>query len=311
MYKASIDIGSNTTLLLIAEYDGAHFLERESKSIVTALGKKLNDNNGFRKESMEATFSALSSYLDLIQTYNIPLEEVVVTATEASRVAQNAAEFYQKVRRELGLGVKIISSDGEAFYTALGVCQNLNSYRDAQDEVVLMDVGGASTELIRVQPRPFDFISSLSLPMGAVRATQWRESGTFSQNISNIFESQENIKAYQTQKLICVAGTMTALGGMIKGLPYFDAKKINGQKMRCSELSSFIQGIENKSDTEILKSYPFLGKRAESIVGGAWVACRLADELGAQVMEISTLGLRYGTLMAQKGVDQRFVTGEY
>jgi exopolyphosphatase/guanosine-5'-triphosphate,3'-diphosphate pyrophosphatase len=185
-----------------------------------------------------------------------------------------------------------------------------HNFLDNVSEVVMMDIGGASTELIRVGVSPFKYKDSVSLPMGSVRATQWRLSGNFNENVSYVFKSCQKILNYKTSKLVCVAGTMTALGAMIKGLSHFEAEKINGQEVSYPEFKKFVQKIEDDTVDKIVENYPFLGKRAQSIVGGAWVACQLCEILGVTSIEISTRGLRHGTLMAANGIDEKFIVGE-
>ena len=99
MLKASIDIGSNSVLLLISEYVDGSFQDIESKSRVTSLGRNLDETGKFQDKSMDATFDALKEFKKIIGKYDIKPEETIMTATEASRVASNAADFFKKLRR--------------------------------------------------------------------------------------------------------------------------------------------------------------------------------------------------------------------
>lgn len=306
MLKASIDIGSNTVLLLIANDAGPGFKELESHSTVTALGKNLDKNGEFEQQSMESTLSALTRYHEIIHQYEIPPRAVTVTATEASRVASNAREFFQSIEQKLDFKIHIITSEAEAYYTAMGVCQHRQRQVENKEAVSLMDIGGASSELIKAHSHPFKYLSSVSLPLGSVRATGWLKTGEFDKKTTEIFDEFNNISNYQTSKLVCVAGTMTSLGAMMEGLSDFEEKKVNGLNFSFLDFGHFVQKLKRYSPQEILESYPFLGKRAESIVGGALVAYRLCEKLGVEDIEISTLGLRHGTLMNEGEVETRF-----
>lgn len=295
MIRASIDIGSNTVLLLVAEVQAGELKEILSKSFVTALGRELDVLGEFHPESMEETFQALTIYKKELKALDIKPEQVIVTATEASRVAKNAGTFYQKVEDELGFKVTIINDLGEAYYTSLGVC--LGSSSRSGDEAVIMDIGGASTELIKIKVKPYRLIQSVSLPVGSVRATQWLKNGEYESKMREIF-AKYPLKDYKTEKLICVAGSMTSLGGMIKGLSSFESEHINGAEITFSTFKKFISKIENDSPDKLLNHYPFLEKRAKTIIAGARVAIEVCEICNVEQLEISTFGLRHGTVSA-------------
>lgn len=303
MYKATIDIGSNSILLLIASYIDDSFDEVISLARVTALGKNLDKTGKFEDNSMLESLQVLQDYKKEIKKYNIPFENCIVTATEASRVASNAKEFYENVKDKVGFDVLIINAAGEAHYTALGVCKG--STLSSQSQLTIMDIGGASTEFIKVTTNPFNITSTISLPIGSVRATDWIEDGSFNKRLETLL-NEWSLVPYKTETLVCVAGSMTALGGMMKGLTSFDAKEVNGSNIGFNEFSLFVDSIGKLNSKDLLKQYPFLGKRSNTIIAGARVAQELGCKLDIKKMEISTLGLRYGTLY-EGTVDQRFL----
>src|SRR5690606_2456866 len=174
MMRASIDIGSNSVLLLIAEVnDDGTLKEIANESRVTALGKGLSSTGQFAEETMKETYLVIKEYVHLAEDIGIEAEKIIVTATEASRVAKNAPEFYERVTSKLGISVLIISGEGEAYYTALGVCRMAK----CEDTISIVDIGGASTEIMRVRSHPFKVMKSLSLPIGSVRASDWMSEG--------------------------------------------------------------------------------------------------------------------------------------
>ena len=112
MRRASIDIGSNSVLLLAADLDesGNKILsELLDLSHITSLGKDLDKTKKFHTDSMNATYNALVEYKKELKKINIFPETVLVTATEASRVATNASEFFLKIKEELGFKITIIN----------------------------------------------------------------------------------------------------------------------------------------------------------------------------------------------------------
>jgi exopolyphosphatase / guanosine-5'-triphosphate,3'-diphosphate pyrophosphatase len=302
--RATIDIGSNSVLLLIAKVENEKIHVIKDVARVTSLGYLLDKTGEFAKTSMDATFAALEEYRQLIDSESVPLENIVVTATEASRVANNAAEFYTQVSDKLGLDVLIINAFAEAYYTARGVLTG--SSTSMSEDFILMDIGGASTELIVVSPSPFLVKSTVSLPVGSVRATDWLSEGSYKEKMRDILE-KSHLCDYDSEKVFCVAGTMTSLATMLLKATSYSAESINSKTFLVSELNDLHQNIANQDTQELLKQYPHLGKRSTSIVGGLTVARDILSKLGAKTIEVSTLGQRYGT-MIERLIKDEFIT---
>ncbi len=305
MLGASIDIGSNSILLLIADFDKKkfHYDEKENLAQITGLGRGVGLSQLFCQEAMDETFCALREYKTLIDKYNIEKENIVITATEASRIAKNAQSFFLKIKKELNLDIKIISGIEEAYYTALGICLGITG-PTRREQLTIMDIGGASTELIRVDTAPFKICSSISLPMGAVRGSEWERDGSFDQKVKNLL-AKNSLTAYKTDRLICSAGTMTSLGAMMIGLSTeYSDQKVNGITRAFLEFAAFIETIKTQSPEQLNHQYPFLGKRSTTIVAGAKIALKIGKILSTSQFEITTLGLRYGTLFENMNVDR-------
>ncbi len=302
MLRASIDIGSNSVLLLIGDVTESGIEEISDTSIITGLGRNLDSSGKFTKQAMIDTIEAFKEFKSILNKYDISSSEVLVTATEASRVASNSEDFFTEVRKKFGFIVKIISGEGEAYYTARGV--TLSSTTSDGDYDVIMDVGGASTELILVKSRPFKVKRTISLPVGSVRAQDWIDEGKFQEKMDAIIKNHD-LSFYETKSIIGVAGSMTSLGGMMKGMTSFESKKINNQKIDFSEFCKFTDMILTMEKQDLHEQYPFLGKRTRTIGAGARVARALGLSLGVETLEISTYGLRHGTLY-EGSIDERF-----
>lgn len=303
MKKASIDIGSNTTLLLAGEFDNGELVEEFNESVVTALGKDLDKNKFFCEESMNETRNALTHYVNLLKNSGYSLSDVIVTATEASRVATNAEEFYKSVSKDLGLKFNIISSQGEAYYTAKGVAFGAS---DEEDELIIMDIGGASTEFVKLSLSPFNIKESISLPVGVVRANDWISENILDQKLKSIFE-EFNISSFKSSVLVGVAGTLTSIAGIKNKLKVYDKKKVHGEELALDEILKIKSELENYSSEEILNEYPFLGKRAKVIVSGLDLVSKIGIMLDVDKFKVSSYGLRYGTL-TEGVIDGRYLT---
>lgn len=306
MIRASIDIGSNSVLLLACEFNPVtNKIEKEilNLSYITSLGKDLDKTKQFHPESMKATYEALKDYKTQLEKISFDPSNVIVTATEASRVATNAPEFFQKIKNELGFNIIKISAKGEAHYTALGVVSAVDSASD----IVIMDMGGASTELILVQLHPFELKSTVSLPVGSVRATDWRTDGSFNKRIQEILNP--DFKEYAAKNLVCVAGSMTSLASMFLGHNEFKDKEIDGLTIKFESFKEFSRDLQKTNVENLLLLFPYLGKRAPMVAAASAVAEMIGEKLSIETMQISTRGLRYGVLI-QGGIDERFIIGK-
>jgi exopolyphosphatase/guanosine-5'-triphosphate,3'-diphosphate pyrophosphatase len=268
---------------------------------VTSLGKDLDVSKSFHPDSMQATFEALKDYKEQLEKISYRAEDVLVTATEASRVAQNATAFFARIKKELGFTITTISAEGEAYYTAVGVASAVES----DSELVIMDMGGASTELIRIQLHPFQILSTVSMPVGSVRATDWQKKNCFSEKMKEILG--QDLTPYFSKSLLCVAGTMTSLSSMFLGLVEFNDKAIDGHEINFSAFKEFCADLQKTNTENLLLLFPYLGKRAPMLSAGALVAELIGEKLQIEKLQISTRGLRYGVVIQGK-IDESFIT---
>jgi len=289
--RASIDIGSNSVILLIAKIKDEKISEVLFEEVnVTSLGKNLDINKKFINETMDNTFKVLASYKKIIKKYNA--SNLIITATEASRVASNAKQFYDKVYKELGFKVKIITGVKEAELTAKGVIASLDNIK----EVSIFDIGGASTELIKVNISPFKIVDSVSLPIGSVRAKELFDKNELDSYLNNIVTG-DIIKKYATDYWLGVAGTMTTLAMCFFDINTDNIKYINKKLLTMNEYTTFLNRFNSLTKEEILIKYPFVEKRIDMIKEGSLLSMSLLGKLRCQTLTISTYGLRHGTIV--------------
>lgn len=294
--RASIDIGSNSILLLVARITSDNDIEvLENISNVTGLGRDLDLNGSFLEQAMTESFAVLESYKLTCHKYEIEPEDIIVTATEASRVAANSKQFYSKVKKSLGIDVTIISGEGEAYYSTMGI---LFDSSISESMITIMDIGGASTELIYVDTKSKSIQHSFSMPMGAVRVNNWKHEGSLDTKINSILaDYQADFERVSAEKLFCVAGTMTSVGSIHLNLKSFQEKEVNGLEFKSKRLRELEAQYSEYSAEQMHTHFPFLGKRAATINAGLYLANRIVSKLGTEDIYISTYGLRYGTLI--------------
>jgi exopolyphosphatase / guanosine-5'-triphosphate,3'-diphosphate pyrophosphatase len=295
---ASIDIGSNSILLLIANVENNKLSILYRDSHVTALGKGLDATGKFDAGSMHESLQVLKLYSEKIKEFGLLPQACLATATEASRVALNAKEFYHEVLKQTDISVQIINGKGEAYYSALGASFELPSQFS---QVTIMDIGGASTELIKVKLHPFQIIDSVSIPVGSVRMTNWREDGVLAEKMAHLEQSyNEIITSFKTSNLLCVAGTMTSIANMHLNHKEFVENEVHMHEMTFESLKNIFDKSASANSDKLLAEFPFLGKRAKAIAGGISVAYYFCNKLSVKNITVSTYGLMFGTALEQK-----------
>ena len=273
--------------------------ELEMEERISALGKNLDQIKNFDPQSMQDTFDALNDYRHIIEKQGVKLDQTLVTATEAARTATNAKSFFRDIEDRLGFRVHVITPEGEAYYTYRGVVQN-----DTSNISVIMDMGGASTELIKVSDGSLE--GMISFPMGAVRGSDWRMNSVFDERVQDILASERSrVDSFQTSCLIGVGGTMTSLAAISKNMMDFDRESIEGCTIDYRDLKNCVEEIERQSEEDLNKKFPFLGKRIKSIKAGGHLALIIGEFLRIQSWKISTRGLRYGTIL-DGTINERF-----
>ncbi len=293
MKTASIDIGSNSILFLALDENGSVV---GNEANVTGLGRGLDQSGAFSQVAMDESYEVFRSYHKLCLDLNIEPSDVIVTATEASRVAKNAGEFFNQIKQDFGFQVQTITGEAEAYFSMLGVLSDRNI---SEEFITIMDIGGASTELIKVNTQSKEIVCSFSMPMGVVRLNNWNEEGTRNDKIEDIFNNfQEKLALVASEKLYCVAGTMTSVGNMFLGHKDFVEQEVQGLTIQVSSISEMEQQFEKLSIESLLSKFPFLGKRSQTIQSGLFLATKVLNKLNVKEVYISTYGLRYGTIFA-------------
>jgi exopolyphosphatase / guanosine-5'-triphosphate,3'-diphosphate pyrophosphatase len=305
--RASIDIGSNSVLLLIGEMRNGKFYPHLKRSEVTGLGRELDKNKGFNSESMQETYDVMKSYAEDCDKFGIPRSAIIATATEAARVALNSSEFFSSIQRDLGITVTVITSEAEAYFSAKGI---LFDSVFTSEIITIMDIGGASTELIKVNTKTFQVLDSISMPVGAVRCSQWLDDQLFVQNLQKVFlDFRGELDKFQSKELFCVAGTVTSLGNMHLKHQEFHEEEVHGLILKAEEVDSLFKKYSDLTPDKYQEAFPFLQKRSRSIRGGLHLTYHMIHRLLVKDITISTYGLRYGTILEGQ-IKKDFIYGK-
>lgn len=312
MRLASIDIGTNTILLLIADVaeDGVVTVVHDEQ-VIARLGKGVDANRRITAE----TFSRVLGFLQKFKTTadTIGASRVVATGTSALRDASNGAEFVRYVRERIGLQIEILSGQEEAELTYRGAVSEFLRGSASRRSYAVLDIGGGSTELTIGEEAAV--LRKASLNVGAVRLTERLlkssppSTPAVSQAVSEVRSWISTLpKLLPTTHLIGVAGTVTTLAAIDLNLPVYDPKRVSGHFIRLETIERIEERIRTKSVGEMIRIYPQIQLgRADIILAGMIVLIEALKRFEVRGITASDRGLRFGLVMREysKGSDSK------
>jgi exopolyphosphatase/guanosine-5'-triphosphate,3'-diphosphate pyrophosphatase len=274
MRVAVVDIGTNSTRLLIAEVeDGRVTAELVRESRVTRLGQGVDATGRLADEAMERVFAVLADYRRLIDEYGA--DDTVAVLTSAVRDAANGAQFTQAVRERYGLDARTIPGETEAQLTFLGATSERDHTSDA-GEIVVIDIGGGSTELVVGDGGDVSFF--VSLQAGVVRQTERHihhdpplseELDALAAEVAQIIA--EHVPAAVRERVsaaVAVAGTATSAAAIDLGLEPYDPSKVHGHQLSIERLDAELEHLASIPNEERRKVPGLHPDRAPTIVAG-------------------------------------------
>lgn len=292
-----IDIGSNTIHLLIVDItnkDRFRILYEDKEHL--RLGSELASNKKISNIKISETLAILKRYMSICSTFNT--SNIIAVATEALRTAENSHYILELIKNILGLPIKLLSSGEEAYFSFLGVKKFHNISKG-----IIVDSGGASTELIGIKNNTF--ITSSSIPLGAINVTEKINvdlSGKFiscdyTQNyFKELFSTIKWVNEFHDSTLIGIGGTFKNLRSIYKNL---DKKAISNKhitEMTPNDLLFLCSFLKNLSldDRKVLKGLS--PKRSDIILGGCEIINNFLNYLNFDKIIITDSGLRTGIL---------------
>lgn len=293
---ATIDIGTNTILLLIAEIDGKRIkpiLERET---IVRLGEGLSRNGVLLNRAMERGLRALEDYVKECNSQGV--KRIFAVGTSALREAKNSADFLKWIKEKLSLPIEIISAEEEAKLSFLAVTKDLINCNKG---LLVVDVGGGSTELI--YGRKEQMREWVSLPIGSIRLTEEllhsdpvldEEWTNFRKRVSYYLKKAPLPKEHF--QMVAVGGTATTLASVEQGLKEFIPEKIHHFILKKEALRNQLLLYRSKTIEGRKKISGLSPARAEVILAGATILYLAMETLGCSSLLISCHGVRYGLL---------------
>ena len=303
MRTAVIDIGTNSTRLLVADVErdngAVHDLHRESQ--VTRLGDKVDAGGSLSEEAMERVLATLGEYRATMDQYGC--EKNLAVLTSAVRDASNGAEFTERVRSELELDARVLSGDEEAQLTFLGAMSDRED--SSGDPTVVIDIGGGSTEFIVGTNHTASF--HVSVQAGVLRMSERHihsdppaptELQELASDTRSIF--LEGLPAEQRSRVgraIAVAGTATSAAAIDQELDPYDSDRVHGYTLLLATVELLIARLADMTEARRRDVVGLHPDRAPTIVAGMILLEEAMKAFGLDHVEVSEHDiLRGGTL---------------
>jgi exopolyphosphatase/guanosine-5'-triphosphate,3'-diphosphate pyrophosphatase len=292
---AAIDVGSNTVLLTVAQYDPeAGLVVVEEGEAQPRLGAGLSRTGRLSQDAIQRALDALTRMRDTCRRHGV--ERVSAVATAAVREAANGEEFVERVRA-IGVPLLVISPETEA-----ALSYRSAAYRFPGDQRTLVaDIGGGSLELIGAVNRRV--VRSQSLPLGAVRLTEMATSLVdLRKHVGSILKT--NIDAeWRGSRVIGSGGTFATLAAMVLARRGSSSRPIHGTTATAGEVQLLLDTLENLSPEQRRQTPGLNPQRADIIIAGLAVVAELLKRAEAAEVTVSGFGLRDGMLLELVGLE--------
>jgi exopolyphosphatase/guanosine-5'-triphosphate,3'-diphosphate pyrophosphatase len=319
---AALDLGTNNCRLLIARPSGKDFTVIDAFSRVVKLGEDLATTGRLSDEAMDRALGALLVCSEKLRRRNVRLARSV--ATEACRRAENGEEFIERVRRETGIVLDIITAEEEARLAVLG-CHIL--LEEGDGPAVIFDIGGGSTELVLLEPggpkigRIPRILDWQSVPWGVVSLTDTvGERGNTREGrlarytemrrlVAESFEPfAKRIAEASTSpaiRLLGTSGTVTTLASLHLELPHYDRKAVDGLIVPSCSMRSISEKLSSMSPEE-RSELPCIGQdRASLVVAGCAILEAILDLWPADRLGVADRGIREGILRSLMAAERQ------
>ena len=289
-----IDIGSNSMRMVVLQKSSrfAFSLINETKSRVKISEGCYENNGNLQDIPMQRAFESLKSFLNISNA--LKSRKIMCVATSALRDAPNSKVFISKVKKELGLNIKVIDGEKEAYYGGVAASNLLHD-----DTFVTVDIGGGSTEFSFVKNGKIE--KSISLDIGTVRIKELyfnknniEGAKTYIlDNLKKIFDLNIEIP----KKIVGIGGSIRALSKIVMAKNRYPLDILHGFTYNVKNEVSLFDRISRAKNNEDLKSFGVKKDRFDTIKEGAFIFKTILDELNIEEVVTSGVGVREGVYL--------------
>jgi exopolyphosphatase/guanosine-5'-triphosphate,3'-diphosphate pyrophosphatase len=300
-----VDIGTNSTRLLIADVDDGAIDELDRRSEVTRLGQGVDTSGRLADEAMGRVLATLAAYRDALDQAGVPADARVAVLTSAARDAANGADFVRRVIDDYGLDARTIAGEEEARLTFRGATHG----RDPGDATPLLvvDIGGGSTELIVGAAGADEPDFHVSLQAGVVRQTERHlhddpppphQLQQLADDVRGILEAgvPEAVRT-RARAAVGVAGTATSLAAIDQELAPYDPRRVHGYELERAEVELLLARLAQMPLANRRNVRGLHPDRAPTIVAGTAIMLEVLRAFGLERTEVSEHDLLHGVAL--------------
>lgn len=297
---ATIDVGTNTTLLLVARpaEGGGEPEVLDQQAEITRLGRGIGMDGQLGADGIARTLEVLRRYAAIAARHGA---EIAAIGTEALRRAPNAAQFLVPAAQILGGPVEVIDGDREAALTFRSVAASFPG-EVAAGRVAMVDLGGGSTEVIVSERGQIRFRHSF--PVGSVRlherhihhdpATPDEQAAVEREVATTLEDAARELRRSPVDLLVGVAGTVTSLAAMSMDLSTYDPARVHGSRLGDAALDAQIARLTGATQAQREKMAGLDPRRADVILAGALLLRQVVRMAGVPEVRVSDRGIRWG-----------------
>ena len=275
---AAVDLGTNTTRLLVADVDDGRVDEVSLRQRITRLGEGVHKRRRLLPLPIARVRNVLTDFRR--EAESLGAERVLAVATSAVRDAENGEAFLGEIEWSYGFTTRLLSGTEEAALTLQGV-------GDVADGTLVLDVGGGSTELITSE-------RAVSLDIGSVRLTE-----LFGEDVDGIAESvRPLLPDFAPSAAIGVSGTVTSLAALELGLDEYDRERVHGHVLSLGAVEEQLARLASMPLEDRTRLPALDPGRAPVIVAGATIVREVLRRYGLDSLRASERDLLHGVALA-------------
>jgi exopolyphosphatase/guanosine-5'-triphosphate,3'-diphosphate pyrophosphatase len=298
MVISSIDIGSNTVLLLVAEVDLStkNIIRLREEQRLPRISRGLIPGGRITDESIKILFSVLKEYFEIIRSYNC--DTVLLSGTNAFRIASNTSQIKSGIEAEFNIGLKVLTGEEEAEMAYVGI----DEYGNKNESKLVIDIGGGSTELIYGKDK-ISFIHSFNAGVVSLSEKYLLNYKPSNSELNAINKDLREIFSVLPSGLstpdnaIALAGTPVTLVCIKEGLNEDSIEETEGSILNLVDVQFLYEHLAEMVPDEILKTYKGIVKgREDLILTGSIILLFLMNLLRIEKVIVSNKGIRYGAI---------------
>ncbi|MCZ7555617.1 MAG: Ppx/GppA family phosphatase [Bacteroidia bacterium] len=301
MRVASIDIGTNTILMLIADLaENGTLTVLSDEQRIARVGKGVDKTGAIAWEAFSRSESILEEYLATARSMRVDV--IRATGTSALRDAHNREDYLNYMQQRLDLDIEILDGADEALWTYGGA---ISGFTERKGRFAVLDIGGGSTEL--TSGEGFRIIERKSLDIGCVRLTEKflphsppreQELLALIDHVDHAVRQFPHFDVHDTV-FVGVAGTVTTLAAVELGLESYDRNAVAGFRLSRETIERRYRQFSALSKEELQHALRIDPGRADIILVGVVILLRFMTARGLPDVTVSERGLRYGIALRE------------